>query len=86
MFESNLRQFIDVIREDDQSEGVWRLPPHGFQRASITSLIVSLARFQSYRGRTEAALIQELTGWIEESGVTVLHFVVHDEDSLVQIW
>jgi len=52
-----LKGLIEEFREGNLREGV--LPLHGpgkpFDWADI-----SLARFQSYRGRTEAALLEEL--------------------------
>lgn len=52
-----LKTLIESIREDGSSEGVIALPGPG---KSPDWVDVSLARFQSYRGRTEAALIEEL--------------------------
>lgn len=61
----SLRKFIDVIREDGSEAGVWSLP--GTVRPETDSITVSLARFQSYRGRTEAALVQELEEFVQSS-------------------
>lgn len=63
--ESNLRRFIDVIREDGSERGTWSLGQSG-QRVG-DSLTVGLARFQSYRGRTEAALVQELEDFVQSA-------------------
>lgn len=85
MLENTLRNLIDHIREDLPSEG--RVDLFG-ERKPIGSppLVVGLARFQSYRARTEAALVQELTDYVEESGITVLHFKVIDSESTVIVW
>lgn len=84
MLEDSLRNFIDVIREDGSQRGVWSLPPHEFKRVDQNSLLVSLPRFQSYRGRTEAILLQELVEYVTESGVRSLNYEVFD--GLVQLW
>lgn len=82
--EENLRRFIDVIREDGSQRGTWSLT--GFRTPSgAPPLTVSLARFQSYRRRTEAALIQELADYIEEAGIETINYQVLD-DGLVLIW
>lgn len=54
----SLRRFIGAIREDGSQHGFWSLPGAG--RRTGQTLTVSVARFQSYRRRTEAALVQEL--------------------------
>ena len=84
MFEDSLRNFIDVIREDGSQRGAWSLPPHQYESVDVPSLVISLPRFQSYRGRTEAALIQELEEYIVESGKKSLNYEVFD--GLVQLW
>lgn len=86
MLENTLRNLIDHIREDLPSEG--RVDLFGNVPSAVWGepLIVGLARFQSYRRRTEAALLEELTDYIEEHGLTVLHFKVIDEDSTVELW
>jgi hypothetical protein len=82
----NLTELIDIIREDGAHEGVWPLGGDRQRDHSVPSLVVGLARFQSYRGRTEAALIQELEDYIEEAGIINLHFEVHDDAGVVQLW
>lgn len=57
--DDSLRRFADAIREDGHRSGIWYLPGEGNHFPD--SLTVSLARFQSYRGRTRAALIEELS-------------------------
>lgn len=82
--EENLRRFIDVIREDGSQRGTWSLT--GFRTPSGSPpLTVSLARFQSYRRRTEAALIQELADYIKEAGIEAINYQVLD-NGLVLIW
>lgn len=53
-----IKNLIEVIREGDfpGSEEI-DLPGEGKEWGGVT---ISLARFQSYRARTEAALIEEL--------------------------
>ncbi len=82
---ATLADLIDIIREDDVYEGVW---PTGVNRTPTGEppLVVGLARFQSYRRRTEAALIQELEDYIEEAGISLLHFKVLPEESTVILW
>lgn len=52
-----LKTLIEGVREDGLSEGVIALSGPGKPHDWVD---VSLARFQSYRGRTEAALLEEL--------------------------
>lgn len=77
-------ELIELIREDDLHEGAYGL---GTDRTPTGEppLIIGLARFQSYRGRTEAALILELEDYAELAGLNYLHFKVLD-DSQVLIW
>ncbi len=82
--EENLRRFIDVIREDGSQRGVWGLTGSRIP-SGAPPLTVSLARFQSYRRRTEAALIQELAEYVGEAGLGVINYQVLD-DGLVLIW
>ncbi len=78
-------QAIDCIREDGEQEGTWLVGFSQPARTGIQPLVIGLARFQSYRGRTQAALIQELQDYVDEGGLTVLHFKVLD-DSQVILW
>lgn len=82
----DLTELIDLIREDCVDEGVWRTGRWRQRNHGVPSLVVGLARFQSYRGRTEAALKQELIDYIEEAGITDLHFRVHEDVGVVQLW
>jgi hypothetical protein len=52
-----LKTWIEEVREDGLSEGEIALPGPGKQ---FDGTQISLARFQSYRGRTTAALLEEL--------------------------
>lgn len=52
-----LKTWIESVREDGVSEGEIALPGPG---KTFDGAQISLARFQSYRGRTEAALLEEL--------------------------
>lgn len=86
MLEDNLLQFINAIREDGSQRGAWSLPrlfvddPTG-----EPPLPISLARFQSYRGRTEAALIQELTDFVEDGKLRVINYETLDS-GIVLLW
>lgn len=52
-----LKTLIEEVRENFLREGEVGLPGPGKEWEGIT---ISLARFQSYRRRTEAALLEEL--------------------------
>ena len=84
MLENTLRNLIDHIREDLPSEGRVDLSDVVASPTGAPPLVIGLARFQSYRARTEAALVQELEDYIEEAGLTVLHFKVIDSESTVE--
>lgn len=82
--EAEARLFIDYIRERDPYEGAWyfrgeRTP------TGAPPLVISLARFQSFRARTESALAQELADYIEEAGIQLLHYIVQQDDQVL-IW
>lgn len=84
VLEYSLRQFIEHVREDAPSGGRWfinegRIP---FGEPPLT---VSLARFQSYRARTEAALVEELADYVEVGNLGVINFKVLDIDQVL-IW
>lgn len=85
MIENTLRNLIDYIREELPDHGSIDLPGER-ERRSAPPLTIGLARFQSYRARTEAALVQELTDYIEEAGLPTLNFKVLDEESVVILW
>jgi hypothetical protein len=84
--EHSLRQFIDAIREDGSDSGKWVLPGRRTPLGIPAGITVGLARFQSYRRRTEAALIQELLDYIEETGVNYLSYSVDSDEGVVDIW
>lgn len=86
VLENTLRNLIDHIREDLPSEGRVDLSDVVASPTGAPPLVIGLARFQSYRARTEAALVQELVDYIEEAGLTVLHFKVIDSESTVVLW
>lgn len=48
-------------------------------------MVVGLARFQSYRGRTQAALIQELSDYVEEAGLNFIRYEVLDDGNVI-LW
>lgn len=83
--EERLKLLIDYIREGEITEGPWSIPGQRV-RKSAPPLVIGLARFQSYRARTEAALVQELTDYIEEAGLSILNFKILDEDLEVILW
>lgn len=86
MLVNTLRNLIDHIREDLPSEGRVDLSDVVASPTGAPPLVIGLARFQSYRARTEAALVQELEDYIDEAGLNELHFKVLDEESTVIIW
>ena len=81
-----LIDLIDLIREDDVTEGLWHHPGQRKPVPDPYSLTISLARFQSYRRRTEAALIQEIEDWVEENGFTQFLYRVNQDDGTVVLW
>lgn len=68
-----LKTWIEGVREDDLREGLMALPGPG---KTLEGTQISLARFQSYRGRTEAALLEELEDLC--AGARVLQFKTTD--------
>jgi hypothetical protein len=80
-----LLNLIEHVREELPSEGRIDLPGDR-TGTGVPPLVVGLARFQSYRRRTEAALVQELEDYIEEAGISQLHFKVLDSESTVILW
>lgn len=86
MLKDDLYELIERIREDGSFEGRIILDGDREKRGNQNSATISLARFQSYRRRTEAALIQELTDYVEECGLNVLNYQVHDDVGIVQLW
>lgn len=84
MIEDRLRLLIEYVREGWITEGPWAIPGSRV-RTGEPPLVVGLARFQSYRSRTESALVQELADYIEDAGLSVLNFKILD-DSQVLIW
>jgi hypothetical protein len=86
VLENTLRNLIDHIREDHPSDGRVTIGDFVASPTSCPPLVVGLARFQSYRARTEAALVQELTDFVEESGASTLRFKVIDSESIVILW
>lgn len=77
-------ELIDLIREDGTTEGAVAVG-QGYSPTGEQPLVIGLARFQSYRGRTQAALIQELEDYVVDAGLNTLHFKVLD-DSTVILW
>ena len=82
--EAEVRQFIDYFREEDPYEGTWSFPGRRTPTGA-PPLVISLARFQSFRARTEAALVQELADYLEEAGLQLLHYIVQQDDQVL-IW
>lgn len=86
VLEERLRTLIDYVREGEFTDGKWAIP--GARRSTgEPPLVVGLARFQSYRARTEAALVEELTDYVEAAGLSLwLNLKVIEEESQVLIW
>lgn len=68
-----LKAFIEDVRENGKTEGIIYLGGPG---KKLDWVDVSLARFQSYRGRTAAALLEELEDLCV--GAEYLHFQTND--------
>lgn len=79
--ERKILRLVDDIREDGTESGVLYFPDATGSSAPGDTLTVGLARFQSYRGRTTAALVEELTDFIG-TGNTLL-YDVDTENSVV---
>lgn len=71
--ETILYNFVEAVREDGLTEGSLDLPGPGFP---LDSWQIGLARFQSYRARTRAALLEEL--YDIAVGAKRLHFYTDD--------
>jgi hypothetical protein len=86
VLEERLRTLIDYVREGQFDDGRWAIP--GVRTSTgEPPLVVGLARFQSYRARTEAALVEELTDYVETAGLSLwVHLKVIEEESQVLIW
>lgn len=82
--EQSLLELIDLIREDAPRRGGWPLPSVDRGSGNFYVFTISLARFQSYRRRTEAALVQELTDYVNETGVSYIEWEIVDVD--VHLW
>lgn len=76
--ETILYNFVEAVREDGLTEGSLDLPGPGHP---LDEVQISLARFQSYRARTRAALLEELYDLAD--GGSQLRF--QTEDILVRI-
>jgi len=85
LIEARLKDFIDHVREDAPSGGRWALPDGDRLPLGGPPLVVGLARFQSYRARTEAALVQELLDWVETENIGVINFNVNPDDTVI-LW
>jgi hypothetical protein len=68
-----LKTFVEDVRENGKTEGVIYLGGPG---KKLDWVDISLARFQSYRGRTTAALLEELEDLVV--GAEYLHFQTND--------
>lgn len=84
--EECLKSFVEHVRESGEESGTWTLEGFVLRPAmEVEPLTVGLARFQSYRARTEAALVQELEDFIKESGAQYLTFRVDADSSTVEV-
>ena len=84
MLEDVLLGVIESIREDGVQE-TREIIGRGRTLTGEPPLVIGLARFQSYRARTQAALVQELVDYIDDAQLNVVHFKVLD-DSQVLVW
>jgi hypothetical protein len=73
-----LKTLVEQVREGDSIMGEIDLPGPGKDHEWLN---VSLARFQSYRGRTTAALLEELEDLCD--GASFLEWMV--DDGIVRI-
>lgn len=82
--EQEIRQLVDDVREGRAVKGT--IPVSGFiGPPTEDSLTASLARFQSHRARTEAALVQEIVDLVEESNAQYLSYEVCPESGIVKL-
>jgi len=84
LLEDILLRVIESIREDGVQE-TREIIGRGRTLTGEPPLVIGLARFQSYRARTQAALVQELVDYIDDAQLNVVHFKVLD-DSQVLVW
>ncbi len=85
VLEERLRLLVEYVREGWLDGEEWAIPGKRTPTGA-PPLVIGLARFQSYRARTEAALVQELSDYIEEAGLSYwLHIKILD-DSQVIVW
>lgn len=84
--QARLTSFIEHVREDHPSGGAYHLPDSDRVPLGEPPLVIGLARFQSYRGRTQAALLEELEEWVETANIGIINFKVLDEESTVILW
>lgn len=73
---------VDAIREEGRGSGTITLEGSGFQS---DTLVVSLARFQSYRTRTIEALWQEVDDFVLETHAKGLRWEVYEDVGLVHL-
>lgn len=73
---------VDQIREEGRGSGTIPLGGSGFQS---DTLVVSLARFQSYRTRTIEALWQEVDDFVLETHAKALRWEVYEDVGLVHL-
>lgn len=84
MLEQEIRQLIDDVREGRTVKGT--IPVSGFiGPPGEDSMTAGLARFQSYRARTEAALVQEIVDLVEGSNAQYLSYEVRPEAGVVEL-
>lgn len=82
--EQEIRELVDDIREGRTTSGTialtgWAGP------TSEDQITVGLARFQSYRARTEAALVQEIADLVDENHAQYLTYRVVAESGVVDL-
>lgn len=82
--EREIHALIDEVREGRTVKGT--ISVSGFIGPPAEDVIaVGLARFQSYRARTEAALVQEITDLVEDCNAQYLTYEVLAESGIVRL-
>ena len=82
--EREIRTLIDDVREGRTIKGT--VGVSGLIGPPVEDVItVGLARFQSYRARTEAALVQEIVDLVEDCNAQHLTYEVLAESGTVRL-
>ena len=81
--EREIRTLIDDVREGRTLSGVLTFPWTSVATPDV--ITVGLARFQSHRARTEAALVQEIVDLVEDCNAQQLTYEVLAESGTVRL-